>query len=34
MRRQIALAFSDGQMLVDGELAYETEAMRVTTFTE
>ena len=33
MRRQIALAFADGQMLVDGELAYESEAMRVTTFT-
>ena len=34
MRRQIALAFADGQMLVDGVVAYETEAMRVTTFTK
>lgn len=33
MKRQITLAFADGQMLVDGELAYETETMRVTTFT-
>ncbi len=33
MNRQITLGFADGQMLVDGELAYESEGMRVTLFT-
>ena len=33
MNRQITLGFADGQMLVDGELAYEAEGMRVTLFT-
>lgn len=34
VNRQITLAFGDGIMHVDGELAYEVEGMRVTTFIE
>lgn len=32
VQRQLALAFAEGQMLVDGELVYETKGLRVGTF--
>lgn len=32
VNRQLALAFADGTMLVDGQVAYETQGLRVGTF--
>jgi 3-hydroxyacyl-[acyl-carrier protein] dehydratase/trans-2-decenoyl-[acyl-carrier protein] isomerase len=32
VQRQVALAFADGQMAVDGEIAYETKNLKVGTF--
>ena len=32
VNRQLALAFADGTMTVDGQLAYETQGLRVGTF--
>jgi 3-hydroxyacyl-[acyl-carrier protein] dehydratase/trans-2-decenoyl-[acyl-carrier protein] isomerase len=32
VNRQVALAFADGTMLVDGELAYQTKGLKVGTF--
>ena len=31
VKRQVSLAFADGQMLVDGEICYETKGLRVGT---
>ena len=34
MARQITLGIANGVMLVDGKVAYETEDLRVTLFTD